>query len=197
MNNCGYFPFFINIAGQSCLIVGGGHTALRKIEKLLPFEVHIKVIAPMIMDEIKKISLESRWDVVLEERAFSVDDLENMMFVIGATNDRGLNEFIAGECKKRKILVNIVDDIDNCSFLFPALCKDKSLCIGITSGGASPAASKFIRQQIEEIIPEGTGDYLEILQSRRNEHRKQMPDQSRRAQANEEDVKELFGGKSS
>ena len=31
-----YFPFFMDIEGKNCLIVGGGKVALRKAEKLLP-----------------------------------------------------------------------------------------------------------------------------------------------------------------
>ena len=31
----GYFPFFIDLAGRAGLVVGGGSTALRKLEKLI------------------------------------------------------------------------------------------------------------------------------------------------------------------
>jgi len=192
MNNYGYFPFFIDIAGKTCLIVGGGNTALRKAEKLLQFGVNIKVVAPVIMGEIKTLSSESNGYITCEERAFVLQDLDNMMFVIGATNDNRLNTIISNECKKRKILVNIVDEINKCSFIFPALCKEKSLCIGITSGGASPAASKYIRQQIENIIPEGIGDCLDVLQKRRNENKHQITVQALRAHANEDDVRAMI-----
>ncbi|MDE5649338.1 MAG: NAD(P)-dependent oxidoreductase, partial [Oscillospiraceae bacterium] len=51
----GYFPFFINIKDKKCVIIGGGNVAARKIEKLLPFEPNITVIAPEISDIIKNI----------------------------------------------------------------------------------------------------------------------------------------------
>ena len=52
----GYFPFFIDIKGKKCIIVGGGNVAARKIEKLLPFEPYITVIAPEISDDITSLN---------------------------------------------------------------------------------------------------------------------------------------------
>ncbi|MBR4283641.1 MAG: bifunctional precorrin-2 dehydrogenase/sirohydrochlorin ferrochelatase, partial [Anaerotignum sp.] len=50
-----YFPFFIDITNKPCLIVGGGIVALRKIEKLLPFDVEIIVISPAFCKEIQEM----------------------------------------------------------------------------------------------------------------------------------------------
>lgn len=48
----GYFPFFVDIAGQRGLVVGGGRVALHKLQKLLPYGPMLTVVAPVISEEL-------------------------------------------------------------------------------------------------------------------------------------------------
>ena len=72
----GYFPFFIDIKGKKCIIVGGGNVAARKIEKLLPFEPDITVIAPEISDDITSLN-----GIKIVKRKFKDDDINGAFFV--------------------------------------------------------------------------------------------------------------------
>ena len=47
-----YFPFFVELSGQSGLIVGGGTVALRKAGKLLPYGPRLTVVAPDILTQL-------------------------------------------------------------------------------------------------------------------------------------------------
>ena len=49
----GYFPFFIDISAKKCVVVGGGIVAKRKVEKLLPYEPEITVVAPEICEFLR------------------------------------------------------------------------------------------------------------------------------------------------
>ena len=107
----GYFPFFIEIEEKDGLIVGGGNIAAHKIEKLKPFHPRLTVIAPKIGEEIKKDT-----SLVWKERRFSDEDVEGMSFVIAATDDEQCNREISEYCRRERILVNVVDDKEKCSF---------------------------------------------------------------------------------
>ena len=72
----GYFPFFIDIKGKKCIIVGGGNVAARKIEKLLPFEPYITVIAPEISDDITSLN-----GIKIIKRKFRDEDIDSAFFV--------------------------------------------------------------------------------------------------------------------
>ena len=50
-----YFPMFLDIEGKHCLVVGGGKVALRKVQVLLDFGVHVTVVAQQIEKEIKDL----------------------------------------------------------------------------------------------------------------------------------------------
>ena len=53
-NRMSYFPFFKEIEGEKCLVIGGGKVAARKISRLKGFGVKIKVVAPSIVSDRRK-----------------------------------------------------------------------------------------------------------------------------------------------
>ena len=146
-----YFPFFIDIKDRKILIVGGGNVALRKAEKLLPFDAEITVVAPSICYEFSELP-----GVRLVWRNYRDSDLYNAFAVIAATNDRVLNSHIYELCTQLGILVNTVDDPENCGFYFPAIVKKNNVTVGISTGGKSPVFARYIKEKAETILDEKT-----------------------------------------
>lgn len=171
-----YFPFFMDIFNREGLIIGGGMTALRKIEKLRPFGARLTVIAPEILPEIEAIA-----GLTLLHQPYSRESLENKFFVIAATNDRQLNHTISVQCQSLHIPVNVVDDRSACSFLFPALVNQGDLSIGISTGGASPSAAIYLKEQIQSILPNNFDSLLSYLDSLRDSVKKSVLSERRRA----------------
>lgn len=143
----GYFPFFVDVENQNCLVVGGGVVALRKIEKLLPFNPNITVVSPKVHKEILSIK-----NINIIKRKFDFNDLKEKSFVITATDDKVLNKEIYNSCEENNIPVNTVDDKDNCSFIFPALARNNGVTVAISTSGKSPLYAKYLRKKIESLI---------------------------------------------
>ncbi len=157
-----FFPFFQEIEGMRGFIIGGGRVAFRKAEKLLPYGPELVVIAPHILPEFRKIN------VVLIERDFQEDDLAKLpAFVIAASDDKALNERIALLCRELDIPVNVVDQPECCTFLFPALVQRGDLSIGISTSGASPSAAIWLKEEIERLLPVHMEQSLRWLKERR------------------------------
>lgn len=171
-----WFPVFINLKDAPVLIAGGGEVALRKVEKLLPYGPKIRVVAPDITPRLAGIS-----GVTLCPKPFEEKDLEGAVMVIAATDDTSLNRKIAALCRERSIPVNVVDDLEACGFLFPALVRRGSLSVGITTGGASPTAAVWLKEQIEKILPPRFEAVLERMEALRPTLKREVPDQHRRA----------------
>ena len=153
-----YFPFFIDLEGKEGLVIGGGSVALRKVEKLLPYGPKLTVIAPEILPEIKKYE-----GISYMEIPFTASALEGKSFVIAASDHVRVNHEAARLCRERGILVNVVDDKEACTFLFPALVKRGELSVGISTGGASPSAAVYVKEQIDQLLPEDFGEILDEL----------------------------------
>lgn len=171
-----YFPFFMELSGREGLIVGGGAVALRKIRKLLPYGPQLTVAAAEFYPEVEEIP-----GLILCRQPFSPELLEGKFFVIAATDDPTVNHWISALCRQRHIPVNVVDDRAACSFLFPALVKQGALSIGISTGGASPSAAIYLKEQIQALLPDNFGDLLVWLDSLREEIKAAIPEERRRA----------------
>lgn len=154
----GYFPFFADIKNKRCVVVGGGNVALRKVEKLLPFEPEIVVVAPAVCSELKNIS-----GIEITERNFLDSDIDNAFMVISATDNAELNAHIFSLCSEKKIPVNTVDDLEKCGFIFPALVHKNDITVGITTSGKSPIYARFLREQTEEMLSERSLEIMEIM----------------------------------
>lgn len=157
-----YFPMFIELKGKSCLIVGGGKIALRKVEVLKDFGAQVVLIAPVILPEIKKIK-----GVVCREKCFEREDLEGQELVVAATDDQELNHRISEVCRKEKIPVNAVDQTEDCSFIFPAYLKEGEVVAAFSSGGQSPVITQYLKAEMQPVMTPRLGELAACLGSLR------------------------------
>ncbi len=178
-----FFPLFMDLEGKKGLVIGGGKTALGKVRHLLDFGPDLTVIAPEFCPElIEAAATLSSADssdsnpkdpqsgrLILEYREFCPEDIrEDLTFVIAATDRGEVNRLAASICREKRIPVNVVDVPKECTFFFPSLVRQGRLCVGISTGGASPSAAIHMRRRIEEILPEGIGDILDYLAEKRS-----------------------------
>lgn len=168
------FPIFIDLKGRRALIVGGGRVALRKAERLMPYGADICAVAPEFEDAFRSLS-----GVTLLERRFEPGDIEGAALVIAATDDPELNAAVSELCQWENVPVNVVDDIEKCSFVFPSLVRRGELSVGISTGGASPSAAQYVRRGVEQLVPEGFEGILDFLSAHRAEVKAALPPERR------------------
>jgi len=160
-----YFPMFMDMKDSKVLLVGGGTIATEKLEKLIDFTKEITVIALHVSEAFK--GLVEEYGLTLEQRAYNKGDIKGFDIVIVATDTPLLQQSIYEESRGSNVLVNSVDNTAYCDFIFPSYIKKEDLTIAFSTGGASPAFSKRIRQYFEKVIPENIGDFLNKMKSLR------------------------------
>lgn len=168
-----WFPMFVDLKGRPCLIVGGGAVAARKAEKLRPYGPALTVIAPEFAPGFEGCAL--------LRRPYRPGDEDGMALVIAATGDPCLNHAVSAACRAQNIPVNVVDDKEQCSFLFPCLVQEGELSVGISTGGASPTAAVWMKNQIAGLIPEGFDAILAWLEELRPRIKAEIPDEQTRS----------------
>ena len=168
-----YFPMMVDLSGKSVLVVGGGETALRKARQLISFGAVCHVIAPATDEDF------SRLDCTIERRCYQDGDIERLQplaTVVAATDDHELNHEIGERCRKLNIMVNVADDPELSTFIFPAVVRRGDIVCGITSGTGSPLVSQYLRKLTEDVIPEGINEINEEMGRYKQELLKSEPD---------------------
>lgn len=160
--NMAYFPMFVNLKDQPCLVVGGGMVAYRKVKVLLDFEARVVVVGENICDKIYEIAKKSN-QLELQKKCFEDADCDNMFMVIAATDDKELNHHIAEICNSKGIMVNAVDQKEDCSFIFSSYIKEKNLIAAFSSGGNSPILTQYLKSQEKEILTPFLGELNEYM----------------------------------
>ncbi|MCB4743677.1 MAG: bifunctional precorrin-2 dehydrogenase/sirohydrochlorin ferrochelatase [Sulfurovum sp.] len=153
-----YFPMFINIEKLKVLVVGGGVIATEKLQKLVDFTKEITIIAEELSPEVNRLICNHC--LSFHQRAYRSGDIRGFDIVIIATDTAELHQQIYEESRGSGILINSVDNADYCDFIFPSYIKKEDLTIAFSTGGASPAFTKQIREYFEKIIPQSVGTFL-------------------------------------
>jgi precorrin-2 dehydrogenase/sirohydrochlorin ferrochelatase len=157
---------FMDMSSLRVLVVGGGAIATEKLEKLTDFTKKITVIAKEVSPEADQLI--KAHCLTLCQRLYQRGDIEGFDIVIVATDTVELHKAIYEESRSYRILVNSVDNTDYCDFIFPSYVRQGDLTIAFSTGGASPAFAKRIRQHFEKIIPESTGAFLARMKGLRS-----------------------------
>ena len=113
-------------------------------------------------------------------------------FVVAATGVREVDRRVAGDCRRRGIPVNVVDDQEYCDFIFPSIVKRDSLTVAISTFGTSPAYAMQLRKEIEMIIPDRIGPILDRMGKLRSAVSGRIPDQKARAAVYRKILSELI-----
>jgi siroheme synthase-like protein len=163
------FPVFFKLDHLHVLIVGGGNIGLEKITAVLKNspQARITLVAKKIAPAIRGLKNQSS-QLVLIERAFEVDDLQDKDLVIAATGDRSISELIQAESRKRKILINVADTPDLCDFYLGSIVQKGDLKIAISTNGKSPTLAKRLKEVFNEALPADTQVSIEQLNQFRN-----------------------------
>lgn len=180
-----YFPMFVDLTDANCLVVGGGSVALRKVNVLLDFGAKVHVIAKEISMDLAALSEETD-HLLLEQREFTPFDLQDRKLVIVATSDNELNGQIYMMCSEGGIPVNVVDDQEKCSFIFPSYIREQNLVGAFSSGGNSPALTQYLRNKEKEILTPRLGELNEVLGRWRQPIKELFPLESSRKSAFEQ-----------
>lgn len=168
---------FVDLTNQPCLVVGGGMVAYRKVKTLLDFDAKVSVVAEEICGELTELASQvnngvepqtkplkkSDSRIQLYEKAFEENDCNGMTIVVAATDAPVLNHKIAQHCKCNGIMVNAVDQKEDCSFIFSSYVKEKNLVAAFSSGGNSPVLTQYLKEKETAVLTPFLGELNEYM----------------------------------
>ena len=169
-----YFPAFLDLRDRRCLVVGGGDIALRKVRLLDAAGALITVVAPEMSDALTTFAQENGHRLVA--RRFRPADVPGNWLVISASGVPDVEQAVYRYASDAGIFCNGVDDIDNCSYITPAIVDRSPIIVAISSGGAAPVLARKLRKKIETLLPTGISTLATLARDWRGRVGRQMSD---------------------
>ena len=171
------YPINLNVENKKCVVVGGGNVAYRKICGLLDAGAIVEVIAPEICAGIQKLIDADKITLIREK--FSADKISDGLILIAATDDVEVNRSAVETARVKKFLVNVVNDSDG-DFTVPSKIQRGDFLLTVSTGGNSPAFSKFVREMLEAEFDSNFGEGLKLIAELRREVKKNLPNDKAR-----------------
>lgn len=150
-----FLPLFFDLKSKPVLIVGGGLVALRKARLLKKAGALPVVVSKQISAELRELLGGNPVSVIEEDYSNQVSS--HYALVVAATDKQAVNEQVSADAKALNIPVNVVDNPDLCSFIFPAIVDRSPIIAAVSSGGSSPVLARLLRAKLETVIPASYG----------------------------------------
>jgi uroporphyrin-III C-methyltransferase/precorrin-2 dehydrogenase/sirohydrochlorin ferrochelatase len=147
-----YYPIFLDLAGQLCIVLGDGKFAVDKAAALREAGADVRVIS---------------------SRNYRPGALAGARLVVDASEDEEINRLSWEEAEAAGILINVVDRPAQCRFIAPAVVRRDPLLIAISTSGESPFLASMLRARIERWLGQEWGPFVALVGEVRRRLRKQ------------------------
>lgn len=174
-------PLMMDMTDRKVVIFGGGQVGERKailFSRYAPTTVISLDFTPILQN-----LGEQGLDLVKTTGTMSDDEMsgyiDSAFLVIPTTSDKEFNTRIADMAHQQGCLVNSVDGLDDIAV--PSIIERGDITIAISTGGASPALSKYMRKKIETVIPVEFETMARLQKEMRIRLKAAVPDQRERS----------------
>jgi precorrin-2 dehydrogenase/sirohydrochlorin ferrochelatase len=160
-----YLPIFLDVGDRNCVVIGGGAIAERKVQSLVEAGAGVTVISPEITTRLA--AMVRAQTIRHLQRAYRRGDLIEAFLAFEATGDRAAAHAAAAEARERGVPINVADVPELCVFIAPGVVHRGDLQIAISTGGASPALARKIREELEARFGPEYGPAVDFLAAAR------------------------------
>ena len=165
-----HFPVFLRLSGERVVVSGAGPAAVVRLRLLLKTEAHPSVFGPAPEPEILAWQCEGALSHV--DRPVEEADLEGAALLYCTNGAPAEDARAAALGRRRGVLVNIADDLDESDFISPAIVDRDPVAVAIGTGGAAPVLARDLKAAIEAMLPGSLGVLARIGREFRPEARR-------------------------
>ncbi len=169
-----YYPVYIQLRDQPCVVIGGGKIAEGKVEGLLAADARVTVVSPDLTSRLQERVKQGQ--IAYISRTYQAGDLTGAFLVICATDQTEINHQVWEEASANRQLVNVVDDTPHCNFIAPAILRKGDLTIAISTSGKAPALAVRLKEQLQKEIGPEYERFLELAGQLREPIAHHVPD---------------------
>lgn len=156
------YPVELDVAGRACLVVGGGRVGARKALSLAECGADVTIVAPELSEAALAVP-----GARCERRPYRRGEASAYWLVVTATGDPAVDGAVYEDAVASRVWVNSADDPEHCTFTLPAVHRQGRVLVTVSTGGASPALSSWLRDELSSCVGPEFAELAERLAARR------------------------------
>ena len=156
-----YYPLYLDLSGRTCLVVGGGAVAERRVLGLLEAGAAVRVISPTLTSALQAHA--EAGTIAYLPGGYEPSALEGVFLAVAATDSREVNAQVIADARAAQILINAADAPDEGDYIVPAVIRRGELCVSVSTGGANPMLTARLAEELETRFGPEYALYVELL----------------------------------
>ena len=160
------------------IIFGGGQVAQRKVQTLTKFTQEITLVSPKLDPQLQQL-VDNHQLTYVNSIAHQQHVLADH-FIVAATDNAEVNQQIAQWSKLMSCPMSIADDTEISDFIFPAIIDRNPVMIAISSSSESPALTRYLRNQLDSLLPSRIPQLAQFVAGLRKNIRSQVNNSKQR-----------------
>jgi uroporphyrin-III C-methyltransferase/precorrin-2 dehydrogenase/sirohydrochlorin ferrochelatase len=157
-----FLPVFLDLQTGPILLVGGGDLARAKLRLLLSAGARVRWYATDGRHEVNGIDAADAARIEPAQGDPLTADLRGAIAVLCAGAGE-LGPAVSARARAVGLPVNVMDDLQHSTFIFPAIVDRGDVVVAIGTGGASPVVARRVRERIEAMLPARIGDLATFI----------------------------------
>ncbi len=172
-----YLPLQIPIKNKKCIVFGAGNVAFKRTNRLLSCGAEVLVVAPKIGEKFRSV----KGNLTLIEDGYKKEYIKDAFMVAACTDNPSVNEEIYERGLEIGAIVYTADEMRPESVVFPAVIDRDGVIVSLSSTGAYPLLTKYLKEKIEAVIPDFIDEsFISTLEEYRRKAIETIPNEKER-----------------
>src|ERR1700680_1088305 len=157
-----FLPVFLDLQTGSVLLIGAGDLARAKLRLLAAAGARVRWFATDGHHDVSGLAAADAARIERAEGDPLAADLSGVIAILCAgAGDVG--PAMSSRAKAVGLPVNVMDDLEHSTFIFPAIVDRGDVVVAVGTGGASPVVARRVRERIEMALPARIGDLASFI----------------------------------
>ena len=157
-----FLPVFLDLRTGPVLLIGTGNLARAKLRLLTAAGARVRWYATDGNHDLSGLAAADAARIELAEGDPLAADLGGVIAILCA-GAGDIGPAMSARAKAVGLPVNVMDDLEHSTFIFPAIVDRGDVVVAVGTGGASPVVARRVRERIEAVLPARIGDLASFI----------------------------------
>ncbi|MGB6236749.1 MAG: siroheme synthase CysG, partial [Bradyrhizobium sp.] len=157
-----FLPVFLDLQRGVVMLVGSGDLARAKLRVLTAAGARVRWYATDGDHDLAGLGENETSRIELAAGDPLTAKLNGVIAIVCAGAGE-LAPVMSARARALGLPVNVMDDLDHSTFIFPAIVDRGDVVVAIGTGGASPVVARRLRERIEAVLPARIGELVGFI----------------------------------